>query len=102
MRYIDPMKTASIPSIRVQPALRAQVEAALHTHESLSEFVEVAIRQAVQQRHQQAEFIARGLRSLEQARADNDYVDADTVVLQLEQKLAAARRTIRAKSAAGK
>ena len=101
MRYIATMKTASISSVRVQPALREQVQAALREHESLSEFVESAIRQAVQQRRHQAEFIARGLRSLEQARANDDYVDADTVVRQLEDKLASARRTAKARRAAG-
>lgn len=92
MRYIATMKSASLPSIRVQPALREQVQAALQEHETLTEFVETAVRQAVQQRRQQAEFIARGLRSLEQARIDNDYIDADVVVQRLEAQLAAARR----------
>lgn len=95
MRYIGTMKTASIPSIRVHPALREQLQSALRDDETLTEFVESAIRQAVQQRHQQAEFIARGLRSLEEARVSGDYVDADTVVQQLKEKLAAARRRAR-------
>jgi hypothetical protein len=45
----------------------------------------------VQRRRNQAEFIARGRRSLEAARRSGDYVDADAVVERLQSKLDAAR-----------
>lgn len=38
-----------------------------------------------------AEFIARGLRSLDDARQSGNYVDADEVVANLQRKLDAAR-----------
>jgi hypothetical protein len=55
------MKTASIPSLRVDPALRAAVENVLQEGESLSGFVEKSIRAHIDQRQTRQEFIARGL-----------------------------------------
>jgi Arc/MetJ-type ribon-helix-helix transcriptional regulator len=85
------MKTATIPSVRVEPELRAEVEALLTDGETVSQFVEASVRAAVQRRRNQAEFIARGRRSLEAARRSGDYVDADAVVERLQRKLDAAR-----------
>jgi Arc/MetJ-type ribon-helix-helix transcriptional regulator len=91
MHYTDPMKSATIPSVRVEPELRAEVESLLGEGETVSEFVEASVRAAVQRRRNQAEFVARGLRSLEKARRTGEYVDADAVVDRLQGKLDAAR-----------
>jgi len=91
MRYIHSMKTASIPSVRVAPAFRIEVESLLGTGETLSEFVETAVIEAVQRRRNQAEFIARGMASLIEAKASNTYIEADEVIGKLERKLAAAK-----------
>jgi predicted transcriptional regulator len=91
LRYIAPMKTATIPSVRVEPEFRAEVESVLAEGESLSEFVEASVRASVERRRVQAEFIARGLRSREEAKRTGDYVDADDVVAGLQRKLDAAR-----------
>ena len=40
------MKTATIPSVRVEPDFRAEVEAVLADGETLSEFVEASVRVA--------------------------------------------------------
>jgi hypothetical protein len=88
------MKTASIPSVRVEPEFRAEVEAVLAEGESLSEFVEASVRASVERRRTQAEFIARGLRSRDEARATQQYVDADAAVEGLRRKLDAARAGI--------
>ena len=85
------MKTATIPSVRVEPELRAEVEALLDEGETLSEFVESSVRQAAARRRNQAEFLARGLRSLERAERTGEYVDADAVLAKLKTKLAAAQ-----------
>jgi Arc/MetJ-type ribon-helix-helix transcriptional regulator len=85
------MKTATIPSVRVDPEFRAEVESLLGDGETLSEFVEASVRATVQRRRVQAEFIARGLRSREEAQRTGDYVDADLVIEQLQRKLDAAR-----------
>ena len=91
LRYIAEMKTATIPAVRVEPEFRAEVESVLAEGESLSEFVEASVRASVERRRFQAEFIARGLRSREEARRTGDYVDADEVVAALQRKLDAAR-----------
>ena len=84
------MKTASIPSVPVEPEFLAQVESVLAEGESLSEFVEASVRASVERRRVQAEFIARGLRSRDEAKRTGDYVDADDVVAGLQCKLDAA------------
>jgi len=88
------MKTATIPSVRVDPEFRAEVESLLGDGETLSEFVEASVRATVQRRRVQAEFIARGLRSRDEAQRTGDYVEADVVIEQLQRKLDAARTRI--------
>lgn len=91
LRYTDCMKTATIPSVRVEPDFRAEVEAVLADGETLSEFVEASIRAGVERRRVQTEFIARGLRSRDDARRTGEYVDADVVLEGLQRKLDTAR-----------
>lgn len=88
------MKTATIPSVRVEPELRDQVEAVLSEGETLSQFVEASVRAGVERRRVQAEFIARGLSSRDAARRTGDYVDADVVVAGLQRRLDAARKQV--------
>lgn len=59
--------------------------------QTLSEFVEASVRAGVKRRRVQAEFIARGLSSRDQARRTSHYVDADVAVAGLQRKLDAAR-----------
>jgi Arc/MetJ-type ribon-helix-helix transcriptional regulator len=86
------MKTSTIPSVRVETELRAEVESLLAEGETVSEFVEASVRAAVVRRRNQAEFIARGMRSLDDARRTGEYVDANAVVQALQRKLDAARK----------
>ena len=85
------MKTAAIPSVRVEPELRAEVESLLADGETVSEFVEASVRTAVLLRRHQTEFIARGLQSLDTAHRTASYVEADAVLHKLQGKLDAAR-----------
>jgi hypothetical protein len=86
------MKTATMPPLRVDPELRQAAEDVLHENESLSAFMEAALREGVARRRLQREFVARGLDSREQARRDNEYFDADSVHAELETMLNAARK----------
>jgi len=81
------MKTSTIPSVRVEPELRDGIEALLTEGETVSQFVEAAVRATVQRRREQSEFIARGLRSLEDARRNHDTVDAQVVLQRLQTQL---------------
>lgn len=91
LRYIAPMKTSTIPSVRVEPEFRAEVESVLAEGESLTAFVEASVRASVERRRVQAEFIARGLRSRDEAKRTGEYVEADDVVASLQRRLDAAR-----------
>lgn len=93
------MKTATIPAVRVEPLLREQLESVLAEGESLSAFVETAIREGVHKRRTQAEFIARGMASLARFKAGEDEgISADEMAAKLEAKVAA----FRARQAASK
>ncbi|MCK7501627.1 MAG: prevent-host-death protein [Comamonadaceae bacterium] len=90
------MKTAVLPSVRVEPELRAELEAVLSDGESLSAFVEQAVRDAAKRRRTQAEFIARGLAGREAARRTGVYFTIDDVDRKLGALLAEARARVTA------
>jgi predicted transcriptional regulator len=87
------MKSATIPPIRVAPEFRTEVEGVLAPGESLSVFVESAIRETVARRKNQAEFVRRGLAAIEDTQRTGTGIPAEAVVAKLEAKLAAARQT---------
>lgn len=86
------MKTATLPPIRVAPDFRAELEGVLEQGESLSEFVENAVRATVAKRKNQAEFVRRGIDAIEETKRDSGGIPAELVMAKLEAKLAAARQ----------
>lgn len=87
------MKSATIPSLRVDPELRTAAEEVLEEGETLSSFVEQSIRDGVQRRQAQREFIARGLKSRNAARRSQEYVPAPKVLARLERMLERAKQS---------
>jgi hypothetical protein len=85
------MKSASIPPLRVDPALRAAAESVLREGESLSAFVESSLRAQIEHRRTRAEFIARGLAAREDARKTGVYHSADDVLGMLKRELEATK-----------
>ena len=85
------MKTATLPPIRVAPDFRLELEGVLAQGESLSQFVENAVRTTVAKRKNQAEFIKRGIAAIEATKLEGGGISAAVVVAKLEAKLAAAR-----------
>ena len=83
------MKTATIPSLRVEPELRAAAESVLKEGETLSAFVEDSLRRQVHIRKSQAEFIARGLASLAEAERTGVYYTSEEVLAELRSMLEA-------------
>lgn len=81
------MKTANIPSLRVEPELRHAVETALRDDETLSSFMEQALREQIKLRQLQDKFIARGLVSRDNAKRTGEYYDADDVLNSLDTML---------------
>ena len=90
------MKTATLPALRVSPALRASVERALRPHETLSKLMESSLESFIAHRQAEDDFIARGLRAGQLAKEQNLYIPADTVIAKLEQKLSAAKLQLKA------
>jgi len=86
------MKTAAIPAVRVSPELRQAAEAVLQTGETLSGFVEDAVRRNVEFRYAQKAFMARGFASGAAARKSGKYVSAGAVLGKLTRRLAKARK----------
>ncbi len=87
------MKTAAIPAVRVPPELRQAAEELLAEGETLSGFVEDAVRRNVEYRQAQTAFVARGLAARDAARASGRYVKAATVLGKIKRRLAKARNT---------
>lgn len=89
------MKTAAIPAVRVSPELREAAEAVLQAGETLSGFVEDAVRRNVEFRHAQKAFIERGLSAGAAARKSGRYVSAATLLGKLDRRLARARKRVK-------
>lgn len=86
------MKTATLPPIRVAPDLRLELEGVLEQGETLSQFVENAVRTTVTKRKNQAEFVRRGMAAIDEAKRSGSGIPADVVLAKLEAKLAAAKK----------
>lgn len=67
-RYSQAMKTATTPPIRIEPALRQEIEQALGDGETMASLVESAVRTEVSRRRDQTEFVRRGLAQLRDQR----------------------------------
>ena len=78
------MKTASMPSLRVDPELRQDAESVLREGETLSSFMEQALRANIQSRRLQNEFVARGLFSRDEALRTGEYFSAEDVLSEME------------------
>jgi predicted transcriptional regulator len=90
------MKTANFPSLRVNPELRQAAQDVLQEGESLSSFVEQSIRENIERRQAQADFVRRGLISRDEARGKSSYVSSEVVIRRLEEMLDRAKRAAKA------
>jgi hypothetical protein len=96
------MKTAQLPPVRVEPAVREEIEAVLRDGESLSEFVETAAVEAARRRKAQEEFLARGRASLAKAKRTGEFFVADKVLEDMRGRLLSRTQALRkGKSKAG-
>jgi predicted transcriptional regulator len=86
----EAMKSATFPSLRVDPELRKAAESVLRDHESLSSFLEEAIRASIELRRNQQAFLERGLAARTEAQDTGEYYSADAVQQELDTLLAVA------------
>jgi predicted transcriptional regulator len=77
------VKSASTPSLRVDPELRQAAEAVLREGRSLSSFMEQSLRVQVTRHQVQYAFVARGLGSRDEAQRTGEYFDAASVHAEL-------------------
>jgi len=95
MHYTSSMKTAFIPQVRVEPELRADLDAALLPGETLTEFVETSVRRAVEFRRVQTDFASRCNASLAAYERTGISIPSDVVLSKLEAKVAARVKQLR-------
>ena len=81
------MKTAQLPPVRVEPAVREEIESALHEGESLSQFVEAAAVQAARRRKAQQAFLARGRASMAAAKRSGEFHPLNPALDQMQARL---------------
>lgn len=94
LHYDRPMKDAVIPQVRVETELRASLDAVLRPGETLTEFVEAAVRNAVEYRRVQSDFASRCDASLANNERTGASLPADQVIAKLESKLAKRRKQL--------
>lgn len=92
------MKTAILPQVRVEPQLRADLEAVLHEGETLSDFLEATVRQAVDYRRMQTEFDARADVAWTRFEQTGSGVPAGELVAEMRMRLENRRRELQDKS----
>ena len=93
------MKTATMPALRVHPELRQAAEDILQPGETLSGFVEEALRRNVERRQTQQAFVERGIASRDAARESGKYVAADVVLGKLAARLEKVAQSAKGKAA---
>lgn len=88
------MKTATLPSLRVSPELREATESVLRDGETVSSLMETAVRDLVRKRQVRAEFLRRGIESLEEYHRTGVSYSAEEVHDELERMLEARRKEL--------
>ena len=88
------MKTAVIPQIRVEPELRAELESVLKQGETLTDFVEVSVRNAIAFRRVQTVFHARAQAASEEYHRTGVATPVEVVLDRLQSKLDAKRKKL--------
>lgn len=88
------MKCAVLPQVRVEPALRAELESVLKPGETLTDFVEASVRNAIAFRRVQTSFHARAQAASEEYHRTGVSVPVDTVLERLQSKLDARRKQL--------
>ena len=78
------MKTATIPALRVEPKLREAAQSVLTNGETLSSFLEESLRANIERRLYQQAFIARGITSRDEAKVNQEYYSAESVMSELD------------------
>ena len=93
-QYTSLMKTAVIPQIRVEPEFRAELESVLNEGETLTDFVEATVRNAIAFRRVQTAFHERAQAASEEYHRTGVTVPVEAVLARLQSKLDAKRKKL--------
>ena len=74
--------------------MREAAESVLRDGEILTSLIEPSVRETIQRRRAQEDFIARGLRSREDAERTGTYHTAESVHSELQQRLDTRRKSV--------
>ena len=86
------MRSATFPPIRVEPEVRAEVEAVLREGESLTQFIEEAVVAAAARRRAQAGFVLRGEAAIARWKREGGGHTVDEVLAAMQGRLDDAKR----------
>jgi hypothetical protein len=81
------MRSATFSPIRVEPEVRAEVEAVLRDGESLTQFIEEAVVAGAAWRRIQDEFVTRGESAIERWKREGGGHAVDEVMADLQARL---------------
>lgn len=81
------MKSTQLPPVRVELAVREEIESCLRDGETLSQFIEKSAVEAARARKSQQEFLARGRASLSQAQRNGEFYPAADVLGEMRARL---------------
>ena len=85
------MKSAVLPAVRVEPALRSDAESVLDDGESLSDFIATCVRCGVAWRRAQDAFLARAADAVEREARESRGMSPEELLKRMDGRLKAAR-----------
>lgn len=92
-------RTATLPPIRITPETKAGLEAVLREGESLTQFIENAVRGEAEYRTEQKAAIARARKALRAAEKGVGMIAVDEFMAGMQRRAESAQARIRAASA---
>lgn len=95
-------RTATLPPIRIAPETKAGLEAVLRKGESLTQFIENAVRREAEFRTEQIAAVARAKKALRLADKGAGLMGADDFLARMHERAQTAQRRIRSTVAASK
>jgi hypothetical protein len=88
-------RSATLPPIRVEPETKASLEAVLREGESLTQFIESAVRREAEFRAEQNAAVARAKKALRSADRGVGLLTVEDFLVGMEQRARAAQQRIR-------
>ena len=88
-------RSATLPPIRVEPETKASLEAVLREGESLTQFIENAVRREAEFRSEQKAAVARAKKALRDAEKGIGLMTVESFRASMEQQAKAAQKRIR-------